>query len=296
MTTKIPIRDRLQNGDVLLADGAMGTFLMESGLPAGQPPETWNIEHPDRVAAIHQMYIDAGSRIILTNSFGGTSHKLNSAQMGHRVSELNAAAASLATQVAGDNVYVAGDLGPTGELMQPWGTLSSSEAIDAFAAQASALVEGGVDLLWVETMMDLEEAVAAVTGAQQVTDLPIFCTLTFGAQGYTMMGVSAKEAAERLASLNVAAIGANCGEGVDVIIPALEQMRESAPAIPLIAKPNAGLPQLVEGETVYDLGPELFAERLAELIVLGIRVVGGCCGSTPDHIRALAQHLNLPNS
>jgi 5-methyltetrahydrofolate--homocysteine methyltransferase len=285
------LRERLAAGELLLADGATGTLLMEAGLPPGTPPELWNVEFPEQIGRLHQGYLDAGAEIVLTNTFGGSRVKLARANYGDRVAELNRAAAEIAGRAAGGRAFVAGDLGPTGELMAPLGPLTYQEAEDAFAEQAAALAAGGVDLFWVETMMDLEEARAAVQGAQRAADLPIFCSLTFGPRGRTMMGVAAGRAAEVLWPLGLAAIGANCGEGLDVIEPVLRQMREVLPDAPLIAKPNAGLPKWVDGRTVYDMAPADFAQRIPDFVALGARVVGACCGSTPAHIAALAIEL-----
>jgi 5-methyltetrahydrofolate--homocysteine methyltransferase len=285
------LQELLRQGEVILADGATGTLLMEAGLPPGTPPELWNVQFPDRILHLHTTYLDAGSQIILTNTFGGSRVKLARAGYGDRVVEFNRAAADLACQAADKRALVAGDLGPTGELMAPLGPLVYEDAEDAFAEQASALAQGGVDLLWVETMMDLEEARAAVRGAQRATDLPIVCSLSFGPKGRTMMGVSARRAAEVLWPLGLAAIGANCGEGIDVVDPVLRQMREVIPDAPLVAKPNAGLPKLVEGHTVYDMAPVDFARHIPAFVELGAQIVGACCGSTPDHIAALADHL-----
>ena len=244
----------LESGAVLVADGATGTMLQSMGLAAGMAPELWNVENPDAVRALHRAYLDAGSDVILTNTFGGSRLKLERAGgLGERTQELNQAAAVLAVEMAseraGRRVYAAGDIGPTGELMAPYGSLSYEEAVEVFAEQAGALAAGGVDLIWIETMSDLNEAKAAVEGARRVTDLCLFCSLSFGSSGRTMMGVTPAAAAQTLWPLGLAAIGANCGEGVDVIEPVLTQMRDALAELggcpPLIAKPNAGLPRLV---------------------------------------------------
>jgi len=281
------LRQYLQSGKLLIADGATGTMLMSAGLPAGAAPELWNVECPEQIIALHRAYLDAGSQVILTNTFGGSRIKLNKFGLGDRVHELNLAAVSLAKQASQGNAYVAGDIGPSGELMQPMGPLTYEIALQAFAEQAAALVEGGVDLIWVETMTDLSEARAAVAGARQVTDLPVFCSLSFGRKARTMMGVSAKQAAQELWPLGLDAIGANCGEGLEMIPEVLRQMSEILPGAPLIVKPNAGLPKLVAGQTTYDLGPIDFATQMKEFIRMGAQVIGSCCGSSPGYIAAL---------
>jgi 5-methyltetrahydrofolate--homocysteine methyltransferase len=216
---------RLADGEVLIADGAAGTMLMAAGLPPGTPPELWNVENPEKILSLHNAYVQAGSQIILTNTFGGNRIKLSKSGLGERARELNLAGAALARQAAGDQAAVAGDIGPTGELMSPFGSLTYEEAMAAFAEQAAALAEGGADAIWIETMVDIDEARAAVTGAHQVTNLPVFCTMSFGPKGRTMMGVSAKQAVEVLWPLGLAAIGANCGEGLEPIEIVLKQMR-----------------------------------------------------------------------
>jgi 5-methyltetrahydrofolate--homocysteine methyltransferase len=284
---KQSLRQHLQSGKLLVADGATGTMLMAAGLPAGAAPEQWNVERPEQIVALHRAYLEAGSQIILTNTFGGSRIKLDKFGLGDRIRELNLAAASLAKKASQGEAFVAGDIGPSGELMQPMGPLTYEAALQAFAEQASALAEGGVDLLWVETMTDLSEAKAAVAGARQVTDLPVFCSLSFGRKARTMMGVSAKQAAQELWLLGLDAIGANCGEGLEMIPEVLRQMREVLPDAPLIVKPNAGLPKLVAGETTYDLTPADFANQMKEFVTSGVQIIGSCCGSSPAYIAAL---------
>jgi 5-methyltetrahydrofolate--homocysteine methyltransferase len=285
----------LKQGNLLIADGATGTMLQSLGLPAGTAPELWNVERPDAVRTLYRSYLDAGSAVILTNTFGGSRPKLDRVGgFGGRCAELNRASARLAKEAARGEAYVAGDIGPTSELMEPFGLLSYQEAVEVFRQQARALVEGGVDLLWVETMTDLNEAKAAVEAARSVSDLPVFCSLSFGPSGRTMMGISPEQAVETLWPLGLSAIGANCGEGVEVIELVLPKMRAALQALagpgryPLIAKPNAGLPRLEGGRTVYDLGPSELAAYLPRFVEWGAQVIGACCGSSPDHIVALA--------
>jgi 5-methyltetrahydrofolate--homocysteine methyltransferase len=284
---ELTLRQTLQARKILIADGATGTMLMAAGLPAGSAPEMWNVERPEQIIALHRAYLEAGSQIILTNTFGGSRIKLDKFGLGERVRELNLAAAGLAKQASQGQAYVAGDIGPSGELMQPMGPLTYEVALRSFSEQAAALAEGGVDLLWVETMTDLMEAKAAVAGALQAADLPVFCSLSFGRKARTMMGVSARQAAQELWPLGLSAIGANCGEGLEMIPEVLRQMREVLPDAPLIVKPNAGLPKLVGGQTIYDLGPGDFAAQMKEFIALGAQVIGSCCGSSPAYIAAL---------
>lgn len=281
----------LSSGKTLVADGATGTMLMAAGLKPGTAPELWNVEHPAQILALHHAYIEAGSTIFLTNTFGGSRIKLSKLGVGERVRELNLAAAKLAKQAAGGTAYVAGDIGPAGELLKPYGPLTYEQVFDAFTEQAAALAEGGVDAIWVETMSDVNEARAAVTAARQATPLPVFCSLSFGKKGRTMMGVSGKQAAQELWPLGLAAIGVNCGEGLEMVTDVLGQMRTAAPNAHLIAKPNAGLPRLVDEQTVYDVSPEMFAEKIAEFVALGAQVVGACCGSNPAYIREISRKM-----
>jgi len=281
--------DYLQEGNLLIADGATGTMLQTMGLPAGMAPDLWNVERPDAVRAHYRSYLDAGSEVILANTFGGNRIKLErTGGLDARMVELNRAGASLAVEEAGGEVYVAGDMGPTGELLAPYGTLQYEDAVRAYAEQALALVEGGVDLLWGETLTDLNEARALVEGVQQVTDLPVFCSLTFGRSGRTMMGVTPRQAAEALWPMGLTAIGANCGEGIPPVVAALDEMRAALPDAVLIAKPNAGVPRLEGSETIYPLGPAEMAAQVPDLVARGAQVIGGCCGNTPAHIAAIA--------
>lgn len=279
----------LKEGNLLIADGATGTMLQAMGLPAGMAPELWNVERPDAIRAHYRAYLDAGSEVILANTFGGNRIKLErTGRLGARVVELNRAGASLAVEEAAGEAYVAGDMGSTGELLAPYGTLQYGEAVEVYAEQALALVEGGVDLLWGETLTDLNEARALLEGVREVTDLPVFCSLSFGRGARTMMGVTPRQAAETLWPLGLTAIGANCGEGIPPVAAVLDEMRAALPDAALIAKPNAGVPRLEDGQTVFPLGPEDMAAEVPDLVARGAQVIGGCCGNTPVHIAAVA--------
>jgi len=285
------LRQRLSGKGVLVADGATGTMLQAAGLSEGTAPESWNLTHPEKILDLHRAYLEAGSQIILTNSFGGSRFRLGKKGLQDKVHEVNRAAATLAKEAAGQEAFVAGSMGPTGELMKPLGTLSYVVAVEAFAEQAEALAEGGVDAILVETMSDLNEAKAAIVGAKQVTDLPILCTLSFDTQRHTMMGVSPRRAAKEMWPLGLVAIGGNCGKTLDDMEEVLRQMGKAVPEATLMAKPNAGLPRLVDGQAVYDVAPQVMAEYALRYAELGAKIVGGCCGSTPDHIKAMAAAL-----
>jgi len=288
---RTPIVAKLAGGAVLLADGATGTMLQAAGLPTGRPGEAWILERPEEILALHRAYLDAGSQLILTATFGGTRVRLQRAGLEGSVAEVNRRAAELAREAAGDDVYVGGDIGPTGEMMAPLGSLSYEQAVEAFAEQAEALAAGGVDCICVETMSALDEGRAAVEGARRATDLPVFCTFSFDTRGRTSMGVTPVRAAEAVAGLGAAAVGANCGHAPEDLLEILPQMRQAAPGLFLIAKPNAGIPRLVKRQVVYDAGPERMAELARQYVSLGASVVGGCCGSSPEHIAAMCKAL-----
>jgi 5-methyltetrahydrofolate--homocysteine methyltransferase len=289
-----PLKSLLASNPYLLADGAMGTMLMDAGLERGDVPEAWNSLHPDRVRAIHRGYIDAGSQIILTNTFGGNRYRLQRRGLQDRTAELNRAAAQLGcaeADVAPHKVVVAGSIGPTGEMLKPFGTLSFEDVKAAFAEQAAALAEGGVDVLWVETMSDLEELRGAVEGARSVSNLPLVATMTFDTKGRTMMGVKPVQALETIRQFNPVALGANCGKGPDELEATIQDMHAADASIVLVAKANAGLPEFVKGEIVYRATPEVMAGYAVRVFDLGARIIGGCCGNTPKHIQAMAEAL-----
>ena len=273
----------------------MGTMLFSTGLEHGGAPELWNVEHPERVAAVHQAYLDAGSRILLTNTFGGSRYRLVLHRLEDRVAELNRAAVKILRDVvdaSGTAALVAGDIGPSGGLIQPLGELTYAEVVQSFSEQASALVESGVDLIWIETMAALEEVQAAVEAVRQVSsDIPVITTMTFDTRGRTMMGVTPERAVTTLSSLGAAAIGGNCGNGPEEIIDVVRKMRATAPEMILVAKANAGIPELVKGKPVYRATPEDMAEYALQAYDAGARIIGACCGSTSAHIQAISNAL-----
>jgi 5-methyltetrahydrofolate--homocysteine methyltransferase len=289
------IQSLLEKSYYLVGDGAMGTMLFAGGLGQGGAPELWNVEQPDNVAAVHRAYLDAGSRIILTNTFGGTRLRLSLHKMEDHVAEFNEAGVKIVRQVvdsSGVDALVAGDIGPSGGVLLPYGTMSFDEVADSFAEQAAALLKGGVDLFWIETMADLEEVRAAVEGVQRVTTgVPIVTTMTFDTHGRTMMGVTPEKAATTLSLFGTAAVGGNCGNGVEEIITVVEKMHATLPDATLVAKANAGIPKLVSGKPFYPATPDDMAEYARKAYAAGARIIGACCGSTPAHIQAIAQAL-----
>ena len=285
----------LKEKGVLLTDGATGSNLFEAGLQTGESPELWNDLYPERVAALCQRFIDAGSDIVLTNSFGGTRYRLKLHDAEHRVAELNEKAARLARERAdraGRTVLVAGSMGPTGEIMQPLGTLSREDAADAFEEQARALQAGGADLFWIETMSSREEIEAAVIGAARV-DLPIITTFSVDTNGRTMMGLTPADIVEIAKSMPRPpyAIGVNCGVGPSESVAAVLNMKtacveqEFHPVI--IVKANCGVPEYVDGKIVYSGTRAIMSEYAGMAIDAGATVVGGCCGTTPGHVAAM---------
>lgn len=290
MTRSQEFLSQLRANKVFVADGATGTMLQNQGLDAGSVPESWLFERPDEIRALHRSYVEAGADLILTCSFGGTRFRLENDGLADRVREVNRRAAELAREVAVNGVFVAGDMGPTGQLLVPLGTLSSEEAADAYAEQAYGLAEGGADLLLIETMSDLAEAQAAIEGARRATDLPIICTFSFDTHGRTMMGTQPETVAQKIGPL-VEGIGANCGRDPAEYIAFVQAMRRLAPDTVLWAKPNAGLPHMVGDEIVYDASPEHMGQIALQLRGEGAQVIGGCCGTTPAHIAAISKAL-----
>ncbi|MEA3238481.1 MAG: homocysteine S-methyltransferase family protein [Candidatus Bipolaricaulota bacterium] len=287
----ICLKDRLSERGVLIADGATGTILQAAGLPPGVSPERWNLENPEAIHVMHQAYVEAGSDLILTNTFGGTRLRLEKTRLGDSMRAINLAAARLARKAARESTFVLGDIGPIGMLLKPLGRLSIEEAKASFAEQAGTLAEGGVDAILIETMSDLKEALAAVQGACQATNLPILVSMSFDTHGHTMMGVSPETAAVKLWDLGVDVIGANCGRSLSETLEAVKKMREAVPEATLLAKPNAGLPHVESGESIYDITPNVMAEYALKFVALDVKIFGGCCGSTPEHIRAVAEAL-----
>jgi 5-methyltetrahydrofolate--homocysteine methyltransferase len=291
-----PLTDLLARRPVVVADGAMGTSLFALGLETGAAPEMWNLEQPARVRAVHRSFVDAGSDLILTNSFGGNRYRLSLHGAEERVAELNRAAARLARDVAdaaGRPVLVAGSMGPTGEIFAPIGALAPEAGRAAFAEQAAALAAGGCDLLWIETISAAEELEAAVAGAAP-TGLPVIATMTFDTHGRTMMGVTT-EAAMRLRErlpVRLVAFGANCGIGPAQLVDSVLGLARAATADDIIvAKGNCGVPHYHDGQIRYDGTPEIMAAYARLACDAGARVIGGCCGTTAAHIGAMVAAL-----
>jgi 5-methyltetrahydrofolate--homocysteine methyltransferase len=285
----------LADGGPVLADGAMGTMLFAAGLQFGDPPEVWNLSHPDVVRRIHRGYLDAGSRIVMTNTFGGNRMRLGLHRLEDRVAEINRTAAILVrgeVEAHGGGALVAGDIGPSGAIMAPTGTLEHDDAVDVFAEQAGALIAGGVDLIWIETMSDLGEIQAAIEGIRRVSvGIPLVATMTFDTRGHTMMGVSPEQAVVALAAWGADAIGGNCGNGPDELLGVVTRMRAAEPDVLLVAKSNAGMPELVDMRAVYRIDAAEMARQAVAMRAAGATIIGGCCGTTPGHLAEMAVRL-----
>ena len=285
----------LRERGVLLADGATGSNLFDAGLPSGDAPELWNDTHPERIARQYQTFIDAGSDIILTNTFGGTHYRLQRHDAGERVAELNRKGARIAREQvdkAGREIIIGGSMGPTGEIMQPLGELGFDDAADAFEQQARALEEGGADVFWIETMSSREEVQAAVAGASRA-GLPVVATFSVDTNGRTMMGLAPADIVKLSHQMPRVpdAIGANCGVGASELVAATINMRHACELLNIepviVAKANCGVPQYVDGAIVYTGDQRIMSEYAKLAMDAGANIIGGCCGTTPSHIAAM---------
>jgi 5-methyltetrahydrofolate--homocysteine methyltransferase len=287
------ILDVLKSGKILISDGAWGTFLQAKGLQPGECPEEWNITHADDVLDIAKSYIDAGSDMVETNSFGGSKYKLANYGLQEKVFELNKAAAEISRKAA-TNKYVLGSIGPTGKILM-MGEVTSVDLYEAFKEQAMALEAGGADAIMIETMTDMEEAVQAIKAAKENTACEIFCTMTFDKtiQGdfRTMMGVSPADMVEQIIDAGAELIGANCGNGSKDMIGIVKEIRKTNQDIPILIHANAGAPMYKDGETVFPESPDEMCTYAQGLINAGANIIGGCCGTTPAHIAKIVESL-----
>jgi 5-methyltetrahydrofolate--homocysteine methyltransferase len=285
----LSILDRLARGETLISDGATGTYLQGKGLEPGGCPEEFNASHPDIVRDMAAAYFAAGSDMVLTNSFGGNLFRLKKYGYEGRVQELNRLAGQHARSVAPPGRYVVGSVGPTGEFLEPIGDVGEKKMYEAFVEQITALEEGGVDAVVIETMTSLEETKLAVKAAKENTKLTVMATMVFdkGPRGFfTMMGVTPRQAMIELQKAGAPIVGANCGFGIEPMLELAREMRQSTDGY-LLVHANAGIPAIRDGQIVYPETPDWMAERFKRLAEIGVNILGGCCGTTPDHIRAL---------
>jgi 5-methyltetrahydrofolate--homocysteine methyltransferase len=290
-TKQSALLDRLVGGSTLISDGATGTYLQTHGLEPGGCPEEFNASHPEIVRQMAKSYFDAGSDMVLTNSFGANEFMLKKYGHGDRVIELNRLAAEHARSAAPPGGLVAGSVGPSGEFLEPLGEVTEAAMLDAFTEQVTALADGGADAIIIETMTALEEATLAIRAVKENTDLPVIATMTFdkGPRGFfTMMGVQPERAAIELQKAGADVTGANCGNGIDNMVEIARIMRGATDGYMLVHS-NAGIPAIRKGQIVYSETPDYMAERFKVLADLGINILGGCCGTTPSHISALSQ-------
>lgn len=282
--------DRISKGEVLVSDGATGTNLQSMGLKAGIPPEDLIMDRPDPLLELARKFVEAGADIILTCTFGGTSLRMRDSKYARQSAEINRRAASIARQAAEkrDGVLVGGSMGPTGQLLQPYGPLDPVQVREAYMEQAAALAEGGVDLLVIETMFALEEADAAYEAAREVTKLPVVVSFSYDRGAHTMMGVRPADVIKHYYEKGADLVGANCGTSLESMELVVREYREAQPDMSLWIKPNAGLPRMAESGSVYDVTPEMMGKAAVKFAGMGARVIGGCCGNTPEHVAAIA--------
>lgn len=287
---KNSISAEVHTGRILVSDGAWGTCLHQKGLQAGACPEQWCVDHPNEVGDIASSYIKAGSDMVETNSFGGSALKLQHYGLSERAAEFNEAAARISSKAAGGDKWVIASMGPTGKMLIT-GDVTEEELYNGFKEQVAALEKGGADAVCIETMSDIDEAVLAIRAARENTDLEVICTFTFERtiQGdyRTMMGVSPVEAARAALEAGADIIGTNCGNGFERMIDIVKEIRTISNEVPILVHANAGLPKNVEGVDVFPDTPEQMASLVPELVAAGANIIGGCCGTTPDHIRAI---------
>lgn len=287
---KTKITEVIKKGTILVSDGAWGTFLIRRGLKSGECPEKWCLEHPEVVFEIARSYIDAGSDMIETNSFGGSRYKLEAFGLADKTSEINRAAAEISRKAAGDEKWVIASMGPTGKMLFTK-DVSEEGLYDVFREQALALEEGGADAICIETMFDLGEAVQAIRAVKENTRCEVLSTFTFEltkkGEYRTMMGVTPAQFALAVVEAGADIIGTNCGNGIQRMVDIVRELRSVAQKIPILVHANAGLPVLVDGQEIYPETPEEMAKWVPALIAAGANIIGGCCGTTPDHIKAI---------
>ncbi len=287
--------ERIRNCEIMVGDGAMGTMLFTKGLQPGQPPEIFNITKSNILEKIAQSYLDAGADILETNTFGGTSLKLSFFSLEDKTDEINRNAVLAVKKIAANRAYVSGSCGPTGKILKPYGDTEQETVYESFLRQIKILVDAGIDIVCIETMIDLNEAILAIKAAKSVSStIPVIATMTFDATPkgfYTVMGTSIFNAAKGLEKAGADIIGSNCGNGIENMVRIAQEFSKVT-TLPLIIQSNAGLPIIQGTETIYPETPEFMAERAKELVNIPVSVIGGCCGTTPEHIKAIKDIVN----
>lgn len=286
--------ERLEKGEVLVADGAMGTMFMERGLKPGEPPESFNLR-PAVLEEIAGLYLDAGAEIIQTNTFGASGLKLSFYSLEDKIEKINTNAVLAVKKVVGNRAYISGSCGPCGKLLKPYGDTEPEDVYNSFEKQIHALISAGIDIICIETMTDLTEAKLAIKAAKIVSSfIPVMATMTFDPTPrgfYTIMGVNIEDATKGLEDAGADIIGSNCGNGIENMIKIAKEFRKYS-RLPLIIQSNAGIPQIKNNKTVYPEAPEFMAEKAKELLTIGVSIIGGCCGTTPEHIRAIRKMVD----
>jgi 5-methyltetrahydrofolate--homocysteine methyltransferase len=287
--------NRLKDGEILVADGAIGTMLMDYGLKPGEPPESFNLMHTEVLEEIASFYLDAGADLIQTNTFGASPLRLSVYSLEDKTEEINRNAVLAVRKVVKDHAYIAASCGPSGKLLKPYGDIEPEEAYNSFERQIKVLISAGVDAVCIETMTDLEEATLAVKAVKAVSpSIPIITTMTFDPTPrgfYTVMGASIKESAQRLQQAGADIIGSNCGNGIENMIKISQEFKKQS-TLPIIIRSNAGLPEMQGDKPIYPETPEFMAEKAKELVSSGVSIIGGCCGTTPQHIRAIRKMVD----
>ncbi len=287
--------ERLKNGEILVADGAMGTMLMERGLKPGEPPESFNLTHPEILEQIACLYLNAGADIIQTNTFGASPVKLSFYSLENKTEEINKNAVLSVKKAVGNRVYISASCGPSGKLLKPYGDIEPEDVYNSFERQMNALVNTGIDIICIETMTDLTEATLAIKAAKTVSSsTPVIATMTFDPTPkgfYTIMGVNIKDAAQGLEQAGADIIGSNCGNGIENMIKIGKEFKKYS-VLPLIIQSNAGIPEMKVNKPTYLETPKFMAEKAKELVLSGVSIIGGCCGTTPEHIKAIREMVD----
>ena len=285
-----PILERLKGGEIIIADGAMGTMLFQRGLRAGECPESLNLSRPEILEVIARLYFDVGAEIVQTNTFGASPMKLSEYGLEDKTEEINISAVSAVRNVVGNRAYVSGSCGPSGKILKPYGDAEPEAVTRGFERQLRALIDAGVDVVCVETMTDLKEAILAIRAAKSVLpQIPVMATMTFDKTPrgfYTIMGVNIEEAVAGLQGSGADVIGSNCGNGIEDMVEIAREFTKFS-SLPIIIQSNAGQPESKAGRLIYTEEPEFFAEEALKLVGAGVSIIGGCCGTTPEHIRAI---------